>query len=211
MERHHLIISGTGRAGTTLLVQLFTQLGLDTGFTDTTSSVYDNCNGGMESDLRQPDAPYVVKSPWLCDYLDDVLQNGDTVIDHAIIPVRDLYSAAQSRRDVTEKTDPDEYPTPDIPGGLWHTENPDEQETILAKQFYKLLFVIAKHDIPMTLVHFPRFAYEPAYLYWKIAPLLGDIGYGTFMTAFGEVGRPELVHNFVGSVDRDVGASSLGG
>src|SRR6516164_482379 len=31
-RRHHTIISGTGRAGTTFLVKLLTNLGLDTGY-----------------------------------------------------------------------------------------------------------------------------------------------------------------------------------
>ena len=32
MKQHHVIITGTGRSGTTLLIQLLTELGLDTGF-----------------------------------------------------------------------------------------------------------------------------------------------------------------------------------
>lgn len=36
MGKRHIIISGTGRAGATFLVQLFTALGIDTGFTDLT-------------------------------------------------------------------------------------------------------------------------------------------------------------------------------
>src|SRR5689334_19108131 len=105
MIKHHLIISGTGRAGTTFLVQLFTALGLDTGFSDLQSAIYENCNAGMEKDIHLPDAPYIIKTPWLCDYLDEVLENNDRVIDHAIVPVRDLYAAAQSRRDVSARTD----------------------------------------------------------------------------------------------------------
>ncbi|MGO8710482.1 MAG: hypothetical protein ACLQUZ_00180 [Rhizomicrobium sp.] len=37
MSRHHVIISGTGRAGTTFLVQLLTALKLDTGYYNPTS------------------------------------------------------------------------------------------------------------------------------------------------------------------------------
>src|SRR5436309_11606939 len=101
MAKHHLIISGTGRTGTTFLVQLLTELGLDTGFADSRSEIFSNCNAGMELDIRRPDAPYIIKTPRLCNYLDEVLQSGQVIIDHAIIPMRDLYSAAQSRRDVT--------------------------------------------------------------------------------------------------------------
>src|SRR2546426_1129889 len=121
MSKHHIIISGTGRAGTTFLVHLFTELGFDTGFTDCTSAIDPNCNGGMEWDIRDPHAPYIIKSPWLCDYLDEVLESGQYIIDHAIIPTRDLYSAAESRRDVTRRSRAD-HPPEEIRGGLWHTQ-----------------------------------------------------------------------------------------
>lgn len=43
-----------------------------------------------------PGAPYVVKSPWLCDYADEVLKRDDIEIEHVFIPMRDLHAAAQS-------------------------------------------------------------------------------------------------------------------
>jgi len=130
MSRHHIIITGTGRAGTTFLIQLFTSLGLHTGFTDLTTAVYSNCQAGMEWDIRQADAPYIIKSPFLCDYLDDVLDDTGIVIDQAIIPVRHLYSAAESRRDVTRRTDRT-LDAGEIAGGLWHTTDPQQQEEYL--------------------------------------------------------------------------------
>ena len=63
MAKNHIIISGTGRVGTTFLVQLFTALGLDTGFSDLASDVFANCHAGMEWDIRHPDAPYIIKKP----------------------------------------------------------------------------------------------------------------------------------------------------
>ncbi len=84
MARHHIIISGTGRAGTTFLVQLLTELGLNTGFPNSQAQIDPNCNAGMEVDIRDPNAPYIVKSPWLCDYLDEVLGNRGIVIDHPV-------------------------------------------------------------------------------------------------------------------------------
>lgn len=195
MAKHHLIISGTGRAGTTFLIQLFTALGLDTGFTDPISEVLPNCNAGMEKDIRHPDAPYIIKSPWLCDYLDETLVNSDLVIDHAIIPMRDLYSAAQSRRDVTLRADKSLY-AGDIPGGLWHTDIPEDQEEVLTNQLYKLLYALAKHDIPATLLYFPRFIHNPDYLYQKILFSLNGIEKEKFLETFQQVAQPELVHDF---------------
>lgn len=194
MTKHHVIISGTGRTGTTFLVQLLTKLGLDTGFTETTP-ILPNCNAGLELDIRSPDAPYIIKSPWLCDYLDDVLQDGNITIDHAIVPIRDLFSAAESRRDVKRRTNPADYPA-GVPGSLWHAKKPEDLESLLTLQLYKLLYAIAKGSIPLTLLHFPRFVYEPAYLYSTLHFLLRDIRFESFLEAFHATARPEMVHNF---------------
>jgi hypothetical protein len=196
--RHHIIISGTGRAGTTFLVQLLTQLGLDTGFADPFSHIFANCNAGMEWDMRHPGAPYVLKDPWLCDYLSDVLQEGGVCIDHAIIPVRDLFSAAESRRDVTQRTDLEPYQgnVQNVPGGLWHTARPEQQEAVLAQQLYKLIYTLAQHEIPLTLLHFPRFIHDPSYLHGKLGFMLPVMSYASFLEAFHTVVQPELVHEF---------------
>jgi hypothetical protein len=192
MGRHHLIISGTGRAGTTFLVQLFTELGLDTGFADSASGLLPDCHAGMERDIRDKDAPYVVKSPALCEYLDEVLQTSEIVIDHALVPIRDLYSAAESRRDVSRRG-PRKRGNP---GGLWLTKNPRAQEAILAQQLHHLVHTLAKYDIPMIWLHFPRFVKDPDYLYQKIKPVLPSPDFESFTKAFRAVTRPELVHDF---------------
>ena len=195
MVKRHLIISGTGRAGTTFLVQLFTALGLDTGFADPASGVHVNCSAGMEWDILHPDAPYIVKSPWLCDSLDELLEAGRMVIDHAIIPVRDLYSAAESRRDVTRRSDRTLYPE-GIPGGLWLTDRPERQEAVLVNQLYEMIYAIAKWNIPMTLLHFPRLVQDPEYLFRKVEFALKRISREEFLAAHRRVARLELVHEF---------------
>jgi hypothetical protein len=192
MPRHHIVISGTGRAGTTFLVQLLTELGLETGFPK--GQVIDTkSRGGLELDIRDPQAPYVIKSPWLCDYLDEVLQGGEILVDHAFIPVRDLYEAAQSRRHAAS-TAPSNPAS--VPGGLWHTDKPEEQERILTEQLYKLIYALAKHDVPVSLLLFPRLVNDPEYLFKKIRFLLGDVEYDTFKEVFQTLSRPEFVHNF---------------
>jgi hypothetical protein len=200
MSRRHIIISGTGRSGTTFLVQLFTALGMDTGFSDVSSGVHANCSGGMEWDLRHPRAPYIVKNPWLCDYLDEALAGGDIVVEHAIVPMRDLFAAAQSRRDVALRSNPDEFtPEQGIPGGLWHTERPEDQESVLTHQLYKLMFTLAKRDIPVTLLDFPRIVADPAYLHRKLGFALKGMPFADFKMAFDKVVQPALVHDFTPS------------
>ena len=195
MTRHHVIVSGTGRSGTTFLVQLFTALGLDTGFTDLTSAVFSSCCAGMEWNIRSPDAPYIIKSPWLCDYLDEVLADGEIVIDHAIVPVRDLFAAAQSRREVTLRAGPAEVAS-EIPGGLWHAAAPEQQEQVLAGKLYTLIYTLVKRDIPVTLLHFPRIIHDALYLYGKIVFALNGVSFESFQAVFGQVAQPWLVHDF---------------
>jgi len=194
MQKRHLIISGTGRAGTTFLVQLLTQLGLDTGYSDPWQKIHSNCNAGMEWDIRKEDAPYIVKSPALCDYLDDFLKSGKAVIDHAIVPVRDLYAAAESRREVARKGD-FKFLTPRR-FLFWRIRNPKEQESVLTQHFYRLLHALARNDVPVTLLHFPRLAKNPDYLYRKLQFLLKDIGWEDFRAAFELISRPNMIHDF---------------
>ena len=198
--KHHVIISGTGRAGTTFLVQVLTELGLDTGFTDPYARIRGDRNAGMESTLRDnPAAPYIVKGPALCEELGRILkQQKNLVIDHAIVPIRDLYSAAESRRTVARKGVPHFLAARSFLGiRKWRVRRPKEQESVLAQQFYRLIQTAAEHDIPITTLYFPRLAKDAEYLFDKINFLLNDISFGRFVQAFKKISQPELIHDFV--------------
>lgn len=193
--RRHLIITGTGRAGTTFLVQLLTELGQDTGFSSGKAQIHEDCNAGLEWDIRKPGAPYIVKSPELSQRLAGVLEENPNIkIDHAIVPMRDLYSAAESRRDVARRGSPKFLVPRSI--GPWRIRKPEEQETILAHQLYGLIYTLVQHDIPLTLLLFPRLAKDPEYLFGKMSPLLPGVDYARFTAAFTAVSRPDTIHNF---------------
>lgn len=198
--KHHVIISGTGRAGTTFLVQLLTSLGLDTGFETPFSQIFLSCNAGMEQDIRNPNAPYIIKSPWLCDYIDEVLVNENIVIEHAIIPIRDVYSAAESRRNISKNSIINNINMHDIPGGipggLWHTENPEYQEEILKDRFYRLVYFLTLHNVPITFLSFPRFANDSTYLFAKLKPILKLKTKSVFKKKFEGISNPKLIHKF---------------
>lgn len=194
-KRHHVIISGTGRAGTTFLVSLLSELGLDTGFRNHSSFVFAACNAGLERDIRKDGSAYIVKAPQLCDHLGEALQSGEVVIDHAFIPVRDLYSAAESRRDVSQRNSAMGV-TEKIKGGLWGTADGSNQEMILTEKLYNLVYQIAKYDIPLTLLSFPRIVVDPAYLFGKLRPVFPSLKYRPFLKAFRAVSKPTLVHTF---------------
>jgi hypothetical protein len=197
---HKVIITGTGRAGTTFLVRLLTELGLDTGYTrDTWREAYNShCQAGLEHDLADPKSPYIVKNPGLCLELAVILAQGRIVIDHALVPVRDLESAARSRIRVGGGGGA-------VPGGMVHTDDPSQQKGALAEAFHGLIHTLAVYDIPHTLLHFPRFAQEPDYALAKLRFLLGDLSRERFHAAFARVAEPALIHDF--SQDRGVGAT----
>ena len=100
-SRHHLLISGTGRSGTSFLVRYLTGLGLDTTLArQGAGAAWDeHANAGLE-ELPVADAanwPYVVKTPWLHQLVDQLLADGGVVIDAVIMPMRPLMEVAASR------------------------------------------------------------------------------------------------------------------
>jgi hypothetical protein len=204
MSRSHVVITGTGRAGTSFLVQLLTYLGLDTGFSSQRMILDRASRAGLEYDLRQENAPYIVKDPNFSLYAEDILQNRkDILIDRVIIPMRDLHAAAESRRHVTNiaksKLSPADWSKVDptrIPGALWLTKDESDQESILLGQIYNLILVLANTTIPITLMHYPRIMKDSQYLYTQLLPILKDITYERFESVFSKAVIPEFVHSF---------------
>lgn len=205
--RGHVVITGTGRAGTTFLVQLLTNLKLDTGYTAESlqKGIDENARAGLENDVRKPTAPYIVKSPWFCDYVNDVVQREDIKLEHVFIPMRDLCAVAESRKHVTKsavsrmpffKRLKNTIKPPKIRGGLVHTRKASELEKVLLLQLYNLMLALSEAHIPVTLLQYPKLIRDSEYLYQKLKPILGAISYAEFASTFSQTVRPELVHDF---------------
>ncbi|HET6376877.1 MAG TPA: hypothetical protein VFG05_00985 [Methylocella sp.] len=196
----HIVITGTGRAGTTFLVQLFTALGFDTGFSldQAMRQVNAISHAGLERPSVHGANPYVIKSPWFTDQLVEALENRRTEIYAAIIPLRDLFQAAESRRRVYREALAKGFDPLKFPGTLWHTSDPGNQEEKLAAQFYKAVFPLVKYEIPVFFLEFPRIVRDEGYLFRKLEPLMEDHGVGRaeFQDAFRCVAKPHLVHEF---------------
>jgi hypothetical protein len=207
MPRKHVVISGTGRAGTSFLVELLTHLGLDTGYSteDIAKHKSKAARAGLEHDIRRDNSPYIVKSPYFCDHADEVLDRGDIVVEHIFVPMRDLHAAAESRRFVTRETISSMpllkrvcytfFPRT-LAGGIWHTEHGKDQESVLLEQVYKLALSVSKKTVPITLLQFPQLVNDASYLYEKLQPLVGDISFYAFESTFDKVANRDLVHSF---------------
>ena len=205
-DRRHLVITGTGRAGTTLLVQYLTVLGFDTGFSrqQGLEGLSRNGHAGFEHTKFPADGiPYVLKAPALIGQIPRALESGDVAIDAAIVPVRDIFAAAESRRAVSRQRATPEQPSPQPPGGVWRTDDPANQEAALLELFYRLIESLVRFDVPTWFLPFPAFARDHAVLWHRLGPLLERYGVTAEESAdaFAAVVRPEWIHDFVRPVE----------
>ena len=185
VRRKHLVIAGTGRAGTSFLVPYLTDLGLETHISRNGDGAWDDAaQAGLEdAPWDASDLPYVLKSPWAYQFIEETLANPAIEIEAMIIPMRDLVDAVTSRivlelRDIHErvpwmaavkKTWDDWCHTH---GGMVFSLNPLDQARVLAVGFHRLVERLVDADIPMIFVAFPRLAENPDYLFEKLKPVL---------------------------------------
>jgi hypothetical protein len=202
---HRVVIAGAGRAGATLLMQLLTRLGLDTGYTaytDVHAEIHKKSDAGTQRLFDDSQGAYIVKSTHLLLELDSVLKTGKYTIDHAFIPLRRLDDAVASRMAVTAPTPQefvDSYRT--APADKYQCYYAHGQKNALGRSLYDLIHSVAAFGIPHTLLDFPRFAHDPRYLFDKLAPVLGTVDYFRFREAFDDVVDLSLIHQFGSNVE----------
>jgi hypothetical protein len=185
-----VVITGTGRAGTTLLVSVLTALGLDTGEKQGAPSRVDpRSHGGLELLLESRDAPLVVKDTTLPFRFAGLLESGAVAVEHVIVPIRQLDLAAASRlrasnygRNIFAR------------GGLWGTVNPVRQRDALAVMLYELMFTLARFEVPHTLLEFPRFTTDADYTYRRLGFLTPDRTLDDYRNALASVVDTTLIH-----------------
>ena len=179
MECGHVIIAGTGRSGTTLLVRLFARMGVDTGFSEVQLDKIDQtvAHAGLEFAISKTNIhtmPTVIKNPNLVDVLPAALSEGWLDIDIAIVPLRNLEDAAASRVSISKTA----YENGENPnrarGGLWKTRRPVKQDKVLAAVFYKTVETLVQHNVRTVFLSFPRFALDVDYFIEIMGPYLKE-------------------------------------
>jgi hypothetical protein len=184
----HLLIAGTGRAGTSFLVRWLSELGMDTQLSrDGDAAAWDeNANAGLETvplDDGKHELPYVIKFPWLYQCIDYILANGHPRIDAVIVPVRDLVDAAASRTIVELQAMHEQMPWIDrmdqswevwgkTPGGIAYSLNPVDQGRILAVGFHHLVQRLVQAEIPVVFLIYPRLVEDWRHLFDRLRPFL---------------------------------------
>jgi len=172
-KENKIIITGTGRAGTTFLIRLFTELDFDTGFKKgDDSNIFKNCNAGMESNELKH---YITKNPKF--FSENILQiNKKYNLDMVYIPLRSIEEAAKSRAKIGFK-----------PGGFIGASNIEDQIKVLKIRLGNLIADLVLNDIPYTFLVFPKFLKDPKYTYDKLMPFVKKIPYDHFKEVFIEL------------------------
>ncbi len=188
-RRSHIIIAGTGRAGTTFLVQYLTELGLDTHISRHGPVQFDaNAQAGLEDMPLLQTAetlPYVIKNPWMEQYIDEILASSEIRIDAVILPIRNLVEAAASRTILELRAMHRNAPWmaqltetwenwAQTPGGTVFSLNPLDQARILAVGFHRLVQRLVDADIPILLLGFPRMIEDCDYLFERLKSVLPE-------------------------------------
>jgi len=172
-----VVITGTGRAGTTFLVQLLTLAGVDTGYPDPTSDFRPEIRAGMERHPRPGSTrdeiaalPYVVKDPQISIYLPRLVDAGVLRVERLIVPVRDLDEAAGSRLRAGLAWVPDRHrPEDHEPSGF---PSVGRQREKLAEFLGELVAAATTRGIPLTLIPFAELVGHPGRLYNRLRLLL---------------------------------------
>src|SRR5580700_9301679 len=164
----HVLIAGTGRAGTSFLVRYLTELGLDTELSrhGETAAWDEAANAGLETVPlagQSWDLPYVLKFPWTDQMIDQILDHHAIRLEAVILPVRDLSEAAMSRSVVElqamhhampwmTEVDQSWEMWGKTAGGVTFSLNPLDQGRLLAVGFHRLVERLIKADIPIVFL-----------------------------------------------------------
>jgi hypothetical protein len=158
-----ILITGTGRCGTTFLIKLFSFLDFNTGYdrNNYKNSIFSNCNSGMERNYKEN--YNIIKNPSFIDDIENIAQDTSITIKYVIIPIRNLQLSAKSRLTHGENF-----------GGLWCAK--DELSQI---EFYKniltnYIIISTKYDINTICIDFDKMINDKIYLFNKLKNILDE-------------------------------------
>lgn len=165
---HKIVITGTGRCGTSFLMQLITNCGLNTGYSKEEAynaiRKIDGLNAGIEHGINQEKtekSTYIKNPQWIDTGEFNRLRN-KYIISNVLLPVRDLDATAKSREYMNSVTH-------GAYGGFWMgAHNVEQQKQVNAKMTYNFIHYCALNDIPVTIISFELMMQDPAYLYEKL-------------------------------------------
>lgn len=159
MNSKSVLITSTGRSGTTFLIILYTILGFYTGYSvdEIPRCLYTKCNSGMERDIQDIGKFSVIKNPI---FLKNMAKINSNYIHTVVIPIRNFERSAKSR----------EY-YKNFEGGLIdNATNYKEQIVIYNDYIATFIQQMVLHELPTIFIDFEKMIKDPVYLYNKLLP-----------------------------------------
>lgn len=185
------IVTGTGRSGTTVFIQILADL----GFTVIKGAYNNKAKGGLEYILNKDSnimnvvkSPPIFKDPRLLFSLHEVLEKFKNLkINRAFLCMREYEYSAKSGIDK---------------GLVWkesyNLNDPtllDHQINFHQKNVGKFIETISVNEIPLTILHFPRFI-DPNYLYDKLKDTEFECDLSKINTTINRVVRKEYINEW---------------
>lgn len=158
-----ILITGTGRCGTTFLIKLFSFLDFNTGYNrdNFNSSIYVNCNSGMERSYT--DNYYILKNPIFINNIENIIKDKSIKIKNIIIPIRDLEMSAKSRVKHGKTC-----------GGLWNAKDELSQIDFYKNLLTNYILISTKYDINTIFIDFDKMINDKTYLFNKLKFILDE-------------------------------------
>ena len=187
-----ILITGTGRCGTTFLVALFTLLGMETGFTRETlkENIHNKTKGGLE---EQPGKYKIAKNPGFIFMMEQYVIETGQVPKLVIIPVRHFTEATESRYKNTEEQGllndpmPKELTSSKGAGGLWNANTKEEQILFYNKCMAEYIQIMTRYGIPTKFIDFHHMTTNPRYLFKSLKEVIeSDVTYERFEECYRE-------------------------
>ena len=173
-----VLITGTGRCGTTFLIKLFSFLDFNTGYNrdNYNLSISSNCNSGMERNYK--DNYYILKNPLFISNIEHIIKDKSITIKNVIIPIRDLTMTAKSRVKHGKKN-----------GGLWNATDELSQINFYKNILTNYIFISTKYDINTIFIDFDKMINDKTYLFNKLKIILDEknIDLHSFSLVYDEV------------------------
>ena len=173
-----ILITGTGRCGTTFLIKLFSFLEFNTGYNrdNFKLSISSNCNSGMERFYKAN--YYIIKNPTFMHDIEKIVKDTSIKIKYVILPIRDLNMSAKSRVKHGKKH-----------GGLWHATDELSQIKFYENILASYIVISTKYDINTIFIDFDKMINDKIYLFDKLKNILDEknIDLETFSVVFDEV------------------------
>lgn len=181
-----IIVTGSGKCGTTFLMELLTELGFDTGYKP--GEVGNGEWNVQHTDATLEGQPYILKSPAFGtnSRILDLRERWDWNVEHVYILLRDFDDVANNRwKRWRQKS------------GLPTTGDRDDQWRNYKKKAARcvgsLVLQVVSEEIPYSFLVFPRIITDPVYLY-DTCDLLQKVSYEDFEAAFDKIADIDKVH-----------------